>query len=139
MFHLLDVGTWEQARRSPKRRSLLATNMHERAAARRNRSLLMVVVHLNDNDVVRSGSPGVVLDRRLRPVIDTREPAPARSLNLKARRGEAQRVARENGALLARLVACRGAYSAAAWRAAARDQARAASQRVFHASQGSST
>lgn len=68
----------------------------------------------------------MVLDRRLQPVIDTREPAPARSLNLRARRGEARRVARENGALLARLVACRGAYSAAAWRAAAQDQARMA-------------
>ena len=68
--------------------------------------------------------PGVVLDRRLRPVIDTREPAPARSLNGRARRGAAARVSAENGALLERLVSARGAYSAAAWRAGAAEQAR---------------
>ena len=66
----------------------------------------------------------MVLDRWLRPVIDTREPGPARSLNARARRGAAARMATQNGALLTRLVAARGAYSADAWRATAREQAR---------------
>jgi len=46
------------------------------------------------------------------------------SLVATARRREAARVAAGNGALLVRLAAVRGAYSASAWAAAAAAQAR---------------
>ncbi|KAK9845983.1 hypothetical protein WJX81_007616 [Elliptochloris bilobata] len=126
---------------APARYSHLADNRKRRSMAEEsqrrvegeNLRLLERITALNErrriNPLQRNIAPGVVLDRRLRPVIDTREPAPARSLNARMRRCEAARVAADNGALLDRLVACRGAYSAAAWRAAAREQVRLTAMR----------